>query len=115
MAKRTEMVCKLHDEGMTYEQIGNILGISKQRVQQIYKDSNTPRDNLHEGAICKIPYVGLRNWMLENRVTLTRLSEMCGKSGVSHLTNGTEPRKSTIDAILSVTGMTYEECFKEED
>ncbi len=115
MSKRAEMVRKLHDEdGLSYERIGDILGISKQAAHQLAqrKESN---DYFHEHAVRKVRYVGLRNWMLEHRVSMTRMVELCGITGIKvSLNRNLDLRKSSIDAILSVTGLTYEECFKEE-
>ena len=38
--KRTEEIKKLRGEGKTYEEIGAIFGVSRQRVEQIYKGHN---------------------------------------------------------------------------
>ena len=113
MAKRADIVRALHDRGMTYEEIGQLLGISKQAAHQIATEK---RDGFRESIVRKVKYVGLRNWMLENRVNLCELGRRCGGERRLDrcLMKDCEPRKSTIDAILSVTGLTYEECFKED-
>ena len=110
---RAEMIQKMHDKGMSYDDIGQVFGISRQAVWQAAHPG--PGDNFHANAVMKVPYIGLRNWMLENRVTFTALSEMCGKNSIhGSLIGKGDPRKSTIDMILKVTGLTYEECFREE-
>ena len=58
----------------------------------IYKQS----DKFQPAAVKRVKYAGLRQWMLRS------------------LTGPYEPSKRNIDAILKVTGLTYEECFKEE-
>lgn len=114
MATRADIMRKLHDEdGMSYERIGQLYGISRQRVHQIL--TAPPKDHFHPMAVQKVRYVGLREWMLENRITLSKLDELCGTSRLASSVNlGCNFRKSTIDAILKVTGLTYEECFREE-
>ena len=113
MAKRLEIYRKMREEGMTYEQIGRIYGVSRQAV---YDTLHYQRgDGFHWSAIKKIRWVGLRDWMLSNRVTFTKLGELTGvKNFRATIHSDCEPRKSTIDAILKVTGLTYEECFREE-
>ena len=113
MRKRSEMIRKLHDEGLTYEKIGEIFGISKQAAQQASRTGL--KDYFHENTIQKVKYAGLRKWMLKNRMSLSKMEQATGMSRLyKTLTGACEPRKKTIDAILSVTGLTYEECFKED-
>lgn len=116
MSKRSELVRKLHyEDGLTYERIGDILGISRQAAHQLAQNTE-PKDRFHEKTVQKIRYVGLRNWMLERRITISKLVELCGVSGIkASLSRNLDLRKSSIDAILSVTGLTYEDCFKEEE
>ena len=38
--ERTSEIRKLREQGKTYEEIGNIYGISRQRAEQIYKGHN---------------------------------------------------------------------------
>ena len=113
MSKRCEIMRKLHDNGMTYEQIGEQFGVSKQAVHQLL--NRAPGDYFQEGAIKRVKYVGLRQWMLENRVSITKLESLCGISRKHRVLIGqAQPSKTTIDKILAVTGLTYEECFKED-
>lgn len=113
MSKRVELYRRLREKGMTYDEIGEIFGVTKQAVH----DSLTKnRDGFHKSAVQKVKYIGLRNWMFENRVKISELSKRCGVGSIhKSLTGDTEPRKSTIDALLKITGMTYEECFKEDE
>lgn len=114
MSKRSELIRKLHAEGLTYERIGEIFGISKQAVHQAA--TSKPKDYFHEMTISqKVKYIGLRKWMLKNRVSMSKLEQLCGMSKLHKSLSGEcEPRKRTIDSILSVTGLTYEECFAED-
>ena len=62
-----------------------------------------------------VKYIRLRKGMLWNGVSVNKLEKLCGKCDLHRsLFDKSEPRKGTIDAILKVTGLTYEECFMEE-
>lgn len=112
MATRIEICHALREKGLTYEEIGDIFGISKQAVHEAL---NKPRDGFRETTVRRVKYVGLRNWMLNNRVSLAELERRCGDSCRMRrsLVGPYEPSKRNIDAILKITGLTYEECFKE--
>lgn len=63
-------------------------------------------------------YPGLEQYMKNHDLSLRRFAEMCGmpSSVMCRILNGkTEPRKGTIDRIVRTTGLTYEECFKEDN
>lgn len=109
---RTKLIRRLHEKGMTYDEIGELLGITKQRAHQL---ATQVRDGFRESINRRIKYVGLRNWLYERRMNVNILEKTCGTRFASSLYGDSEPRKSTIDAILKATGMTYEECFGDED
>lgn len=53
--------------------------------------------------------------MIVNDSNYTRLARLCGittDAVRNGLTEKTDIKKKAIDAILSVTGLTYEEAFK---
>jgi hypothetical protein len=53
--------------------------------------------------------------MIVNDLNYTRLARLCGttmESVRNGLTERTDIKKKTIDAILEVTGLTYEEAFR---
>lgn len=115
MIRRSDAIRMMHDNGMTYAEIGREFGVSAQAVHQI-SSRRGPGDGLHEGTLRKVKYRGLRNWLLTNRVCIRDLEKMCGASSFhASLIGNSSPTKRTIDAILAVTGLTYEECFKEEN
>ena len=108
MATRKEIMIAMYDSGMTYQKIGEIYGISRQAVQKIINNG----DGIRLGALMKIPYVGLRLWMLENRVTISELRKRLGTRVV--INGRSNPQMETINKILEVTGLSYEECFNTE-
>lgn len=118
MAKRGEMYVALHDKGMSYTEIGDIFGVSKQAVQQAiaYYNKTPYLPPVAEELIRKVKYEGLSNWMLANCVTFAELERRCGGVRLRKpLLFEFDPSKKNIDAILRVTGLTYEECFKERE
>ena len=110
-SKRGELIRAMHEKGFTYEEIGNLLGVSKQCA---WEAATKSKNGFHESVIRKVKYEGLRNWLLDNRVNLSELERRCGGCKLRCvLYSGHDPSKKNIDAILRVTGLTYEECFKE--
>lgn len=107
---RRELAKAMRAAGKTYAEIAEALGVSKQRAEQITKWK--PGDYLHVGALRKIPYKGLREWMLENRVGIGKLGELCGGCDLHRAVKGEGISKYTVDAILKVTGLDYETCFE---
>ncbi len=69
-----------------------------------------------DGAIGKIVYPALRDWMVAHNYTMTNAAKL-GKMTVSSFENalyGGNSLKENIDKILAVTGLTYEQAFKRD-
>lgn len=99
--------------GMTYEEIGKVLGMSRQRVHQIASGKRRGvGDYFHPTAVEKIPYVGLRNWMLDNRVSISELNRRCGARA---LNSKYGVKRLAVAKLLEITGLTFEECFRRDD
>lgn len=109
MANKKEIMIAMYDNGMTYQKIGEVFGISKQCVHQLINSG----DGIRLSTLTKIPYIGLRMWMLANRVSVKELNKRVGTA--TSITRGCNPRMDTINKILKVTGLTYEECFNTEE
>lgn len=104
------MIKAMHEKGFTYEEIGELFGISRQAAHY----ATTIHDGFRPSAVRRVIFVGLRNWMLENRVTINELSRRLGVTKLHNsLLGKNELKKSSIDGILKETGMAYEECFGE--
>ena len=67
MAKFEEKV-KLREQGMTYAQIADKLGISKQAVAQALSQYNPKQFRFIKETTCI--YKGLREWMNKNKVSV---------------------------------------------
>ena len=115
MDVRRRAILVMRDNGMTYDEIGEVLGISRQRAHQIAAGRRKGvGDHFHKGAVEKIPYIGLREWLLENRVTITELTRLCGVRALK-LTGKHSLRKRTVERLLEITGLSFEECFRRDD
>lgn len=112
MGNRHEQAKAMRAEGKTYKEIGVAMGVTRQRAMEMVRW--TPPSGLHVGSLRKIPYKGLREWMLANGVSFEKLNELC-LCDARRAAKGGGCQKYTIDAILRVTGLDYETCFKEAD
>ena len=112
-----EKARELREQGMTYQKIADELGVTKAYIAQLVSGFNPRYFRAITEEACIYP--GLREWMNDNKVGRSELVRRMGKhtwpatvSTLSYVMRGDhEPTKGTIDSILKVTGMTYEECF----
>lgn len=119
---RTVQMIELRLSGKSYDEIGKLFGVSKQRVFQLIGGDERGRYTVNEVAIRKIKYLGLRNWMKDNRVSVAQLTRLIyGHANASTQTStrlkiyGTsEMPKSFIDKLIEITGLSYERLFDEE-
>ena len=96
--------------GATIREASEKYGVSYQRIQQMFPGVN------RRGRNFKCIYPNIGRWIVESRITQPVFGEMVDVSTntIHHYLSGErEPNKKTIDKILEVTGMTYEEAFKQ--
>ena len=111
----------LHKDGKTYQEIGDMFGISKQRVFQMIGGSSSPKYFRHITADCCI-FNGIRKYMNDNKVSCMEMTRRIhGDTGPryyqytkSKLNGNTELTKKYIDKLLEITGLTYEVAFQLE-
>ena len=61
-------------------------------------------------------YPNLRRWLNNDRRRRDRFFKAMRGVTIRDMLNGSrQPKKDTIDKMLALTGMTYEELFKEDD
>lgn len=111
---RRPQILEMRAEGIPYRVIAEQFGISRQRAQQIAAREPMDIKRFHIKAVAKIPYVGLRTWMINNRVSTSELSRRCGVERLP-LSGQYKLKTSTANKILQATGLTFEECFRRED
>ena len=107
------------ESGLTYKQIAEKYGVSVQCVQQACAKHSPAHYRYNNTCI----YPVLRKWMNDNKCCLAELLRRMGLTThpgnydrlVRILSGRSELKKSDIDILLRVTGMTYEELFREDE
>lgn len=115
--ERKAYMRSLYESGMTYEEIGETLGVSQQRVYQMI--GGEYKNHFRRVSEKSCVFVGLRNWLNDNKVNVSDLvrriyGEFYAESHkrlASKLRGRTEFKKAEIDKLLEITGLTYEEAF----
>lgn len=101
------MFCMRMD-GYTLQEIGNKYGITREYVRQIL-DVGKRKDIFQ-----KIVYPGLKQYLVENKMSVRKLSFLIGtqyQTALNTLCGKSKPGMDVINKILQVTGLTYEEAF----
>lgn len=117
--RRAQMVA-MHERGMTNPEIARELGCSLQNVAQILCKEGKAHFRPYSSERCI--YIGLRSWLNKNRIGI---AELCrrkyGRQGGNEASHFRErlcgKRTLTmydIDFFRELTGMSYEELFKEK-
>ncbi len=113
---RLEIMRDLRSQGLSYEEIGREMGISKQRVYQLI-GGYTKHSVIVRPEQCVYP--AIRFWMLENNVSFSGFSRMMygqlhneQRGILCNALKGSNCSKSMIDKILKITGLTYEVAFE---
>lgn len=101
--------------GATLKEVAEKFGVSREYIRKI-----TPpvvlrgrRASTFESCV----YPNLVNWLHENRYSCASFSNLCrlNFATISRALKGENASKKTIDAILNVTGMTYEVAFAKDE
>ena len=101
-------------DGYTFQEIGERFGVSKTAVQQILQRAVSSNGTVHS----KWVYPNLRDWIIEQGLSLSQMSQMFGLSVNSistYLLGKMDPPYSFIKAVLKVSGMSFEEAFYREE
>lgn len=116
---KSDLYRQERENGFTYKEIAEKYGITYQCVAQACGKQSIPHFRYNETCI----FPALRDWMNDNKCNA---SEILRKMGLTHhgsnycrmtnlLTGRVELKKKEIDFFLKLTGMTYEELFREEE
>lgn len=118
MTENQKTALKLRAQDMTMEEIANEMGCTSQYVQQLLHSAVTSRFRNRAWYRHEIIYPNIDRFVKENDLTLSAFARECGYGTSVPIRNcivlGHAPKKDVIDAILKVTGMTYEEAFKKD-
>ena len=118
--KRWELYASMREKGMTYREIAEECGCSYQNVAMALARRNVARFRCFTEKGCVYP--ALRKWLNDNRICVDELlRRIYGHNTGGHtrsrwgeiLRGRAELRKQDIDSLIRVTGMTYEELFRE--
>ena len=122
MTPRTEQYLILREQGLTYREIAAQLGVTYQAVAQVCAKKRKTHFRKISPSVCVYP--ALRTRMNENcvsRAELYRLmhdgSPCIGKAPyviTDRLRGKSLWRLDEINRLLDITGMTYEQLFREE-
>lgn len=118
--ERKAYMIELHKSGMTYDEIGAIVGLSRQRVYQLIGGADKKLFR-HIGAD-RCVYVGIRNWLNENKISINELTRRVygcfhteNRNRLSSILRGYEAvTKCQIDKLLKATGLSYECAFERD-
>jgi predicted transcriptional regulator len=117
---RREQVMQLREQNKTYQEIGDELGISRQRVGAYLKTANPRGYKAWVKGRCV--YTGLREWLIDNKCTMRQFIIQLGYTYHTNnaarwrnLLNGnTRLNIEEIRSIIWLTGKTFEELFVED-
>lgn len=106
----------MRKNGDSFQKIADSLGVSRQWIWVIiHRDGNVP---YQQKLLNRVIFPAIRNYLYKNRISISQFSVLCNVSYMTmyqRITGQTDIPKRTIDQILRVTGMTYEEAFKEDE
>lgn len=101
-------------KGMTYRQISEKYGVSYQSVHATCSSVDGTYKTVISSRGCIYP--NLRSWLNKDRRRRDRFFQLMKGCAIREILKGTQmPKKNTIDKMLALTGMTYEELFQEDD
>lgn len=119
MRKIQNEVCEMREQGLSFQEIGKRLGVSKQYAYDVFSYATRTGYISYKqfDMIDSLKFKGIKNWMIENGVTLKEMNGKCtgvyntNSSLVRFLRGSGKADIETINKILEVTGMKYEEAF----
>ena len=115
--KKGEIYRRERENGLTCPEIAQKYGVSRQRVYQCCAKSSESHFNKWTKERCI--YIHLRNWLNDNRITLSELIRRMdwellpgNYNAVRAWLNGkTYPIKKNIDKLIEITGIPYEKLW----
>lgn len=108
------------EENLTYQEIANEMGVSKQYIAQIMRE-DVKTKHFHVWKCSRLPYPALVDWLNEHQMTPFQLAREMGyvvgaanntARIISDIKEG-KIKKARIDRLISLTGLSYEVLFEE--
>lgn len=106
---------RMRKDGMSYQEIADRFGVSRQAINALFRDGKRADQKPKNTHLIK--YIGIKKYLEKNRISIGKFSKMCRVDNTTmwrNITGQTDMLKRNIDKILLVTGMTYEQAFKED-
>lgn len=106
--KKKDIYNAEREDGKTYQEIADEYGVTRQAIQRSLSAKSS------QGLRKRWPRLLL--WMEQNNITNQKIAAavgVCNQTVGDWLYGIHEPKKPNIDALLKVTGLTYEELFAE--
>lgn len=114
-----EMI-KMRLGGCTYQEIADKYGITRQCVQQSIANFAGKERTVRQSSLDRCIYPNIRKWMLDNDISMIKLSKICGLTDAhigtvrTKLNGEREFKISEIKEILKESGKTFEYMFSTE-
>ena len=117
---KTDLYLAEREKGLTYREIAEKYGVSKQTVAMACAQYSP--GHFRPFSSRQVIYPNLRKWLNENKVGVSEFLRRMGNistGGAYSTVRGwfsgrVYPPKQTIDKILAITGLTYEELWEVE-
>lgn len=120
---KIEMMNELAKQGCSANEIAIKCNVSRQTIYNYISAGKIDRSNIRKYSdrdvrkdiLDTVIYKNLREWMRNNNISIYKFHIMSNTNYLSlsnALRSNRNIRKSTIDAILKATGMTYEHAFE---
>lgn len=123
MKASKERYLELRNQGYGFNEIAKICGVSRQAVYASVNDYHRrPKRGKRNkpyitGIENQVIYVNIADYLIDNDLSVSALACKCGVypyTMLKAMRGEMELRKSSIDALIKVTGLTYENLFKED-
>ena len=110
----------MREDGYTLQEIGDCFSVSREYVRQLL--GNRSYSGTLKKKISKIPYIGLRDHIDDNKLSLAELcrkidwNEYPGSQSCfsEYLRGNHEMKMWMIDKLIEITNIPYENLFRKE-
>lgn len=115
MTEQQKQALRLRAEDLTFEEIAEKMGCTRQNVSLLLNESIRDRNYARTWRAREVIYPNINKWLIEKNMSLSRFSKECGYATSMPIRNciiyDRKVNKAVIDAILRVTGLDYEVAF----
>ena len=117
---RAKLYVEAREAGMSYKDIAAKYGVSYQCVGDACRKYGV---TFRRHSESEVPFPYLRKWLNDNKVTRSDFARMMGLQPhnktcdriTAWISGKHDPSKKSIDRMLAVTGLTYEQFFAREE